>query len=309
VQRFGSALNAHTHLHCCVTDGLFGLDAHGTLRFHPAADLDAAAVSAVQRRIRSRVLRLAVRHGAFTPEVAADLARWGHGGGFSLHAGVRIEAADRAGLERLLRYCARPAFASERLAWDGPDQPVRYALPKPLPGGQTELTLTPLELLDRLAALIPLPRRHRHHYAGVFAPHANLRARVTACAGQPVAEIAPVTVPGADSALPFPTRRRASLHWARLLARIYEVRPLTCPRCQGEMRLIAFLTEPSSIRALLAHLGEPIAPPVLAPRARAPPELATESAGTPEFAFDQSPSWDPITPAPDPGLPFDQTLS
>ena len=34
---------------------------------------------------------------------------------------------------------------------------------------QTELTLAPLELLDRLAALIPLPRRHRHHYAGVFA--------------------------------------------------------------------------------------------------------------------------------------------
>jgi hypothetical protein len=39
------------------------------------------------------------------------------------------------------------------------------------------------------------------------------------------------------------------------------------------MRLIAFLTEPASIRAILAHLGEPTTPPVLAPRARAPPEL------------------------------------
>ena len=48
-------------------------------------------------------------------KVGADLAAWGHGGGFSLHAAVRIEAEDRAGLERLLRYCARPAFASERL--------------------------------------------------------------------------------------------------------------------------------------------------------------------------------------------------
>jgi len=35
---------------------------------------------------------------------------------------------------------------------------VRYRLTKPLPTGQTEFTLTPLELLDRLAALIPLPR-------------------------------------------------------------------------------------------------------------------------------------------------------
>lgn len=77
---------------------------------------------------------------------------------------------------------------------------------------------------------------------------------------------------------------------------------------RGEMRLIAFLTEPSSIRAILAHLGEPITPPVLAPRARAPPELETEWAGTPAFAFDQSPPWDPTTPAPDPGSSFDQTI-
>jgi len=115
VQRFGSALNVHTHLHCCVTDGVFGLDADGALRFYPAADLDQSAVGTVQHRIRTRVLRVAMRHGALTPEVAADLSRWGHSGGFSLHAAVRIEAEDLAGLERLLRDCARPAFASERL--------------------------------------------------------------------------------------------------------------------------------------------------------------------------------------------------
>lgn len=311
VQRSGSALNPHTHLHCCLTDGMFSVDAAGPLRFHPAAEPDAAAVSAVQQRIRRRVLRLAVRHGALTPEVAADLARWGHGGGFSLHAAVHIAAADRAGLERLLRYCARPAFASERLSWDGADQPVRYHLTRPLPTGLTELTLAPLELLDRLATLIPPPRRHRHHYSGVFAPHAALRTAVTAGAGQPMTETAPVTVPvtvpAPVPALPAPARRRASIHWARLLARIYELRPLTCPRCQGEMRLIAFLTEPASIRALLAHLGEPTAAPPLAPRARDPPDPETAWAGTPTFTFDQSSPWDPLLPAPDPGLCFDQT--
>jgi len=222
---------------------------------------------------------------------------------------LHIEAADRAGLERLLRYCARPAFASERLCWDGSDQPARYTLPKPLPSGQTELTLAPLELLDRLAALIPLPRRHRHHYYGVFAPHANLRARVTARAGQPMTATAPVSVSGPDPTRPAAIRRRASLHWARLLARLDELRPLTCPRCQGEMRLIAFLTEPAAIRMILAHLGESTTPPPLAPRARAPPERETEGAGTQEFAFDQSPPWDSTSPAPDPGYPFDQTLN
>jgi hypothetical protein len=143
----------------------------------------------------------------------------------------------------------------------------------------------------------------------VFAPHAKLRARVTACAAQPVTESAPVTVPVPDPALPAPTRRRASIHWARLLARSYEFRPLTCPRCQRDMRLIAFLTEPSSIRAILAHLGEPATPPALAPRARDPPILEAEGVGTAAFAFDQSPLWDPITPPLYPAVSFDQTLN
>jgi hypothetical protein len=36
------------------------------------------------------------------------MAQWEHGSGFSVDASVRIEATDRAGRERLLRYCARP---------------------------------------------------------------------------------------------------------------------------------------------------------------------------------------------------------
>jgi len=38
-----------------------------------------------------------------------------HGGGFSVDDSVYIEGIDRPGLERLLRYCARPPFALERL--------------------------------------------------------------------------------------------------------------------------------------------------------------------------------------------------
>ena len=75
------------------------------------------------------------------------------------------------------------------------------------------------------------------------------------------------------------------------------------------MRLIACLTEPPSIRAILAHLGEPTTPPPLTPRARAPPDLKAEPVGSLGFAFDQSSSWDPTTPPTDPGLAFDQTLA
>jgi hypothetical protein len=55
------------------------------------------------------------------------MARWHHGGGFSLDASVRVEAAERAALERRPRYCARPPFALEQLASDQ----LVYRLPRP----------------------------------------------------------------------------------------------------------------------------------------------------------------------------------
>ena len=45
-----------------------------------------------------------------------------------------------------------------------------------------ELHLTPLELIDRIAALLPPPRTHRHRYFGVLAPNSPLRAVVTVMA-------------------------------------------------------------------------------------------------------------------------------
>jgi hypothetical protein len=97
-----------------------------------------------------------------------------------LDASVQVEADDRAGSERLLRYCARPIFSMERLAWVAEDHNrLVYHLPKPMPDGRSQLYLTPLELLDRPAQLIPPPRLHRHRYHGAFAPNSPLRPLVT----------------------------------------------------------------------------------------------------------------------------------
>ncbi len=109
--------------------------------------------------------------------------RWSHAGGFSVDASVSIGARDRRGLERLLRYCARPVFALERLEWcDERHERLVYRLLKALPDGRTRLELTPLELIHRLGQLLTPPRKHRHRYYGVFAPNAPLRASVAALA-------------------------------------------------------------------------------------------------------------------------------
>ena len=55
---------------------------------------------------------------------------------------------------------------------------------------------------------------------------------------------------------PVPPKRSAA-HYLRavLIARIYEVFPLLCPMCGGQMRLIAFITEGAQIKRILEHIG------------------------------------------------------
>jgi hypothetical protein len=178
VQRFGAALNAHVHFHCCVIDGVFAVGEDGQVHFAEAGVLTPQDLVAAQQQVRARVLRWFARAGHLDQADARDMAGWDHGGGFSLDASVCIHGADRAGLERLLRYCARPPFALERLEQLAHDQLV-YRFPRPQPDGRAELRLTPLQLIERLAALIPPPRIHRHRYHGVLAPNAPQRAQLT----------------------------------------------------------------------------------------------------------------------------------
>jgi hypothetical protein len=157
IHRFGSTLNPHLHFHCVVIDGVFDAGTAGGVVFHAAAGLDAPAVAAVQACVRRRLVRVFVRRGLLPGDAAQAMGQWKHGGGFSVDGSVRIEAADRAGCLRLLRYCARPPFALDRLRELDPEHLI-YDSPKGGPGGSRPQCLTPLELLDCLAALVPPPR-------------------------------------------------------------------------------------------------------------------------------------------------------
>ncbi len=241
----------------------------------------------MQETVRRRILKLFVPHALLEPGQAQAMRQWDNNGGFSVDASVRVEARDRAGL-----------------------------LPKPLPDGRTALYLTPLELLDRLAALIPPPRIHRHRYHGVLAPNAPGRKQVTARACEEPAHQAPSTKasPGENGSQPVQARSSGQANpsraarprsafagylWAMLLARIYAVSPL-CPYCGQEIQLIAFVTDSHSIRRILEHLGEPTSPPPLS-QPRGPPAWAQP--------IDQTPPFDPTAGQPEPAFEFDQTIS
>ncbi|MBK8361781.1 MAG: transposase [Comamonadaceae bacterium] len=166
------------------------------------------------------------------PRCAPGARRRLLGGWLGAHRG-----ADRVGLERL-RYCARPPFALEHLhqrdasIWSTAIPPVRGTAPGTRPAA---LVLTPLELITKIAALVPPPRAHRHRYYGVLAPNSPLRAVVTALAPAAVSP-APTSAATREESR---HRTVARYLWAMLLARIYEALPLSCPICHSQMRIIA----------------------------------------------------------------------
>lgn len=173
IHQFGKTLNYHPHFHLIVADGLFNIDGEDILFHELALNLD--NIADTEDCIRKRVLRYFARQGWFDKEAIKRMES-NEGSGFSLNANVQIPSWDREGLERLIRYCARPCFKSENLRWNGPW--VHYRLAKPTHKGKTFLQLDPLEFLERLSRFIPYPRRHRRHYHGVFAPNSPMRPKV-----------------------------------------------------------------------------------------------------------------------------------
>jgi len=287
--------------------------------FHPATGIDADTVVQIQATLRKRILRAFVGRGLLESFETKEMLGYQHSG-FSVDAGVCIEAHDRAALERLLRYCARPPFSMERLRKAGSDLVYRCAKQHSEPSSDKrgfkadELTLTPLELIERIAALVPPPRTHRHRYFGVLAPNSPLRAAVTAMAAPVQAPRAqavppatgegrPVLVPADKAAPPTPApvqpKRAAHYLWAVLIARIYEVVPLLCSMCGGQMRIIAFITHSADIRQILDHIGVESEPPHITP-ARGPPLWDDGGDAQVDDGVQAEPDWDGAAqPAPD----------
>ena len=104
-------------------------------------------------------------------------------------------------------------------------------------------------MLERLAALVPPPRRPLLAYHGVLAPRARWRVAIV-----------PPRAPDGGRA-EAGARSPGRLTWARLLRRVCAIQVLVCERCGGARRILGAVTEPHAVRRLLAALGLAAEPP------------------------------------------------
>jgi hypothetical protein len=146
-------------------------------------------------------------------------------------------------------------------------------LPFPLSGDTTLMAGIPRNFevydpLDFLAAVtqhIPNRGEHQIRYYGWYSnKKRGMREdkKTVAVAGQ------------AEPDTPF--RRKCRMTWAALIKAVYEVDPLKCPKCGGEMKIVGFIEESPVIEKILRHCNLWKDPPMRAPPvvSHAPPVLA-----------------------------------
>jgi len=309
IQRFGGALNLNLHFHSLVADGVWVEGEEGP-RYVPLRVRDEDVV-AVTRAVERKVMRLLVQRGLrpsdgdahavdVDPDRQLELSLLGASAtlrvatghragklvrrsgvrrrteqtpmrrksmqseylGFDLHARVRVGRGERRRLEQLCRYLLRPALCVERLLLR-PDGLYEYRFRRPWADGTEGVLLSPHELMEKLAALVPIPRANLVRYHGVLAPAAAWRSAVV----PPTGEEAPPNQDPPGGRVP-----PARVPWAQLIARVWLTDVLRCVRCGGQRAVLAGVTDPVAVRAILEHLGLDPEPPLPAP-ARAPPEL------------------------------------
>ena len=129
--------------------------------------------------------------------------------GYTLHAGVVIGASNRKGLRQLCRYVSRPPLARVRLEFLAGDR-VRLGMKRAWSDGTVAIDFSALELVERLASIVPPPGKNQVLYHGVLAARSAWRSQVVPgrrARGRPAAHCAP---PGHLNHLGGPAGRRSS---------------------------------------------------------------------------------------------------
>ena len=195
--------------------------------------------------------------------------------GFSLHANVQIERKDRDKLEKLCRYTGRPPVALERLSETG-DGKILYRLKTPYSDGTTHVLFEPMELVEKVIALVPPPRANLLRYHGVFAPNSKDRKRI---------------VPASTGERAEKKEASPNRSWSELIKRSFAIDILLCGSCGGRMRLVSHIEEPTVVTRILGHLGLPTDAPKLFPP-RAPPQAALFPSSAPLHDEFHQPAFD-----------------
>jgi len=229
IQSFGQKINFHPHAHLLVTEG--GQDPAG--KFHHLAEIEDSLLAEFFKR---EVFSLLLRQELISEALVEKIEGWRHSG-FSVHS--KVKAKTRKEAERVGKYMIRPLLSLERLSLEEKEGKVCYRYGE---GAEEVEWMDYLEFIARVTSHIPDKGQVTVRYLGLYANAHRGKVRKLEGGEQKLILI--------EEECPRIPRRG----WAEMIKKVYEVNPLTCPECQAEMRIIAFLTDYAVVDRIIDHL-------------------------------------------------------
>ena len=263
-------LRWNPHFHSIVLEG--GFDEQGTFVYIPLGHLET-----MTELLRRRVIALLVARKLLDRRFARNMLSWRHSG-FSVDNSVRI--LDPGVQRSLAEYVSRPAISLKKIRYEPFKGRVLFHTTYSDYFKENVHLFDPLDFLAELTQHIPPARMQLIRRYGLYSSRikghwtrmAYVLQRAPSGWTSQVDETGATAsnragsreVPPTETDAPDARERRHA--WARLLARVYEVDPLVCPRCGARLRVIAVIQNPVQIKKILNHLVKAgRAPPGLDP--------------------------------------------
>jgi len=229
IQSFGSKINLHPHLHFLLTEGGEVQDEH----FHKFSRFDDSLIAKFFSR---EVFSMLLHEGLINLELVQKILSWLHTG-FNVH--TKVMAKTRKDAESVGKYMIRPILSLQRLSFDETEGQLLYQYDK---GKLKTERMDYLEFIARVTSHIPDKGQVMIRYYGLYS---NAHRGKMRKAG--VSPSHPLIIEEEDRHVP-------SKGWAEMIRRVYEVDPLICPSCGGQMRIIAFIEDHNAIDRIIRHL-------------------------------------------------------
>jgi len=232
IQSFGDFLGFNPHLHVLCSDGCF----YGEGMFRVAPHFDTKPLEEI---FRHKIFKMLLSKGKITEDLVDMLMKWRHSG-FNVFCGPRIQPNDEEAMENLARYIVRASFSQERMSYIPEESKVVYQSKD----GKEEKVFDALEWLAAMCSHVPNKGEQMVRYYGFYSNVSR---------GKRKKQVQDELIPSILE--PEGSSKEYRKNWARLIQKIYEVDPLTCPKCSGAMRVISVIEDEQVIEKILKHLG------------------------------------------------------
>jgi len=192
------------------------------------------------KKWEENVFDFLLKEEKITPEIINNMESWKHSG-FSVDNSVYVAKNDKPGMGRLIEYISRCPFSLARIIKITDAGKVLYRAVKsackafPILGNEklkagTKRNFEVFEPLDFLAEItqhIPNKGEHQMRYYGWYSnKQRGLRSKKAEKGEFPQNQ---------------KIKKRCQATWAMLIKLVYEVDPLKCSACGGEMKVVSFI--------------------------------------------------------------------